>query len=393
MGRSLRIVFVAPFGIRHKSTVWARTLPLAREMNRLGHSASILVPPWDSPQDSGKLIIHNGVMLEHVALSGGLPAAVSRLLLRIRTESPDIVHIVKPRAHAGIIQWLLWQARRSCVDSPLTLLDIDDWERPWAAINRYPRYQAQFLKWQEEWGIRHADGITAASRWLVDKANQANPAAPILYLPNGVDPQSSTITRSYSLRHPPRILLISRFMEVTPAWLAEFWRALRLEVDEAVLIVAGKALHAGGETPYLMSLAEGGGGKRWANLVWLGYVHPNDLPDLYRWVDCAIFPSQNTALHRAKCSLRLATALQHGVPAIASAVGEQAGYGAGGAAHVTSPDSTPAEFAHAVAEVLKSEEYRRHLGQTATARMDSEYAWPSLAKQLDQFYRLLTSDA
>ncbi len=43
-----------------------------------------------------------------------------------------------------------------------------------------------FLDWQEEWGIRHADGITAASRWLVERAKAYAPETPILYLPNGV---------------------------------------------------------------------------------------------------------------------------------------------------------------------------------------------------------------
>ncbi len=248
---SLRIVFVAPFGLRHKSTVWARTLPMARELKRQGHHASILVPPWDSPQDSGVHIVRDGVDIVHVDIRGGVPAASARMVRSINSESPHIVHIVKPRAHAGIVQWLLWQARRASARPVRILLDIDDWEAPWAAINRYPRFQASFLSWQEEWGIRHADGISAASRWLYDRAASMAPSTPRLYLPNGIDGGSAKHRHSYALHRPPRVLLFSRFMEVGPAWLGEMWWALRRKAPDAVLYVAGRALHAGGEEPFL----------------------------------------------------------------------------------------------------------------------------------------------
>ena len=309
MSDSLRIVFVAPFGLRKKTTVWALALPLARELNRLGHSASIIVPPWDSPQDSGSLIIQAGVRLEHVTLDGGLPRISAQLLQRVLRESPDIVHIVKPRAYAGIIQWFLWQTRRSKVNTSKIVLDIDDWEKPWAAINRYPRYEAMFLQWQEEWGIRHADGITAASRWLVNKARNCTPETPILYLPNGVDLHNGSVNRNYTLHDPPRVLLLSRFVEIDSIWMGEFWRTLRHQVRDAVLLVAGRALRPGGETPYFKALAETGGSVGGSNVAWLGYVRPDELPRLYDSVDCAIFPSENTALHQAKCSVRLANVL------------------------------------------------------------------------------------
>ena len=70
--------------------------------------------------------------------------------------------------------------------TPAILLDIDDWEQAWGPINGYPATTARFLAWQEEWGIRHADGITAASRWLVERAKAYTPETPVLYLPNGV---------------------------------------------------------------------------------------------------------------------------------------------------------------------------------------------------------------
>ncbi|MCB0059972.1 MAG: hypothetical protein KDE45_23200, partial [Caldilineaceae bacterium] len=75
-----RVCFVAPFGLRQKTTIWARTLPLARELVARGWAATILIPPWDSPQDSGRRWVEDGVELVNVALGGGTPAVVRRLL-------------------------------------------------------------------------------------------------------------------------------------------------------------------------------------------------------------------------------------------------------------------------------------------------------------------------
>jgi len=192
-----RITFVAPFGLGQKTTVWARTLPLARYLASQGHTVSIVIPPWDTPADAGKQWLDNGVTLINVPLGGGTPLIAARMMRAIDATRPDIVHIVKPRAHAGLVQWWLWQRRRlemrdwrlgqSLISnpSPRIILDVDDWEQAWAAINPYPRLVARFLAWQEEWGIRHADGITAASRWLVERAQQYTPATPIIIYPTG----------------------------------------------------------------------------------------------------------------------------------------------------------------------------------------------------------------
>ena len=161
-------------------------MPLARGLVARGHQVTIVIPPWDTPADSGRAWVDGGVAVVNVRLGGGLSAILWRMMRVINQAQPDLVHIVKPRAHAGLVQWLLWQRRRLTGRGPRILLDVDDWEQAWAAINHYPPLVARFLAWQEEWGIRHADAVTAASHWLVARVKRYTPGMPVLYLPNGI---------------------------------------------------------------------------------------------------------------------------------------------------------------------------------------------------------------
>lgn len=371
-----RIVFVAPFGLQHKTTVWARTLPLAQELARQGHRATILVPPWDSPADAGRVEEARGVRVEQVSLRGGLVGTVRRMAQRVAALQPHIIHIIKPRAHAGLVHWWLWQRRSRPL--PRILLDVDDWEQAWSPINRYPWPVARFLAWQEEWGIRHADGITAASRWLEQRAQHMAPNTPRLYLPNGVNPLPTPPAARHS-PDSPRILLFSRFVEVQPAWLAAFWAALLAIQPSARLIIAGTPVHPALEAPLRAALHGA------PHITFTGYIPPAALEDLYASVDCAIFPAEPTPLQQAKCSVRLATTLLHGVPVVASAVGEQAHYGADGAAMLLSPEAAPQTFAQAVAALL-SRPPSAAARAAASQRLLRRYAWADLGHTLANFY-------
>lgn len=379
----LSLVYVAPFGLEKKTTVWARTLPLAQELVARGHRATILVPPWDSPASAGQINTWHGVAVEQMRLGGGIPTVVARLLRRIAALQPDLVHIVKPRAHAGLVQWWLWQTRRAGRPTPKVVLDVDDWEQAWAPVNGYSPPVARFLAWQEEWGIRHADAVTAASRWLMERVHSAAPQMPRLYLPNGVaapHTPGSVVSHAPQASGLPQVLYFSRFIEVPPAWMARCWTALRRALPQAELMVAGQALAPHLEEAMRRALDPIGGVR------WLGYIPRDQLANLYASATCAIFPAEPVPLHQAKCSVRLANALLQGVPVVASAVGEQNCYGAEGAAALVPADAEPETFAAAIVDILRSPGDRAALAQTAATRLLTRYAWPRLAAELEAFY-------
>lgn len=381
----LRIAFIAPFGLGQKTTVWARILPLARFLVQHGHAVTVLIPPWDTPQDAGKVWPDQGVQVVNVALSGGIPVTVGRLLRQLRRFRPQIVHIVKPRAHAGLVQWWLWQQRRLPLPAqPKILLDVDDWEQAWATINPYHPLVARFLAWQEEWGIRHADGITAASHWLVDRVQVYAPTTPVCYLPNGVAHGAWQVTNDKGPVASDQVLFFSRYVEVEPAWLAAFWCALMTLRPTAHLTVFGDPLTQGRRERFEQALLDGCP-QGAAHVTWRAYEAALT-QTLYTQSACAIFPSLATPLHEAKCSVRLATTLLHGVPVVASAVGEQAHYGAAGAAHLLPADATPAAFAAAVAQVLADPARPATLRQQGRQRLLDTYDWAKLGARLAQFY-------
>jgi len=84
--------------------------------------------------------------------------------------------------------------------------------------------------------------------------------------------------------------------------------------------------------------------------------------------------------------VRLATTLLEGVPVVASAVGEQARYGADGAARLVAADATPGEFATAVVELLEQRQEQALLTRQARAWLLSRYDWARLGEELVGFY-------
>jgi glycosyltransferase involved in cell wall biosynthesis len=181
------------------------------------------------------------------------------------------------------------------------------------------------------------------------------------------------------------ILFFTRFVEVEPQWLVNFWQTIHQHCPTARLLVAGDALQPGVAGIFQQQMQAQAAAAR--QVEWLGYVPRGQLEQIYSTVACAIFPAQEIPLLQAKCSVRLATTLLHGVPVVASAVGEQAAYGAEGAALLVEPAATPAQFAAAVLGVLQQPTQQRALVERARQRLIERYRWEQLGGQLEAFYQ------
>ena len=189
----MRIAFVAPFGLRGKGTTRARVLPLARELARRGHTVAVFVPPYDSPEDSGRRWVDESVDVINIALPGlGQGGAAWhlwlgwRLFRAVRAWRPDVAHVFKPKGPSGLAGALLWTTRRRTKDArtngvsesvvhPSSVSSTPTTGKAPAAgtMTRAPAtrpFQRRFFAWQERYGLSHADAWTVTSECLRQRA-------------------------------------------------------------------------------------------------------------------------------------------------------------------------------------------------------------------------------
>jgi hypothetical protein len=76
----MRIAMVGPFGFHPNKTMHSRALGLARSLVGRGHEVTIIMPPWQTPQEAGRQWVEDGVAVQYVSLSGGTVGTTRRLL-------------------------------------------------------------------------------------------------------------------------------------------------------------------------------------------------------------------------------------------------------------------------------------------------------------------------
>ena len=359
-------------------------MPLATQLASRGHQIRIVVPPWDSPSEADSLLLHKGVEVYRVKVRGGPLPTLIRMQRRIKECRPDIIHFVKPRAYAGISQFLAHFLKSlTAMKKPLLILDADDWEQAWTpGLNADPTL-ARFLAWQEEWGLRNCDAMSVASQWLWRRTRKISPRLPCLYLPNGVEKVDPQAGISPSAEAP--ILWVTRFVEVSPAWISRFWTHFVTLKPQSRLIVAGSPIEPGLDIPFQSALVQADlAGK---NVEFLGMVPYKELQGLYASCGCVIAPAREEAASLSKCSVKLLDSFRYGFMCVASAVGEQARFRGSSSVMFLGPDVSPEEFAVTVALRVQTRQTRYFEGKVNSESLVPN--WEFLAMKLEGFYENL----
>ncbi len=402
----MRIAFVAPFGLRVKGTTRARVLPLARELARRGHTVAVFVPPYDSPEDSGRRWVDESVDVINLALPGlGQGGAAWhvwlgwRLFRAVRAWRPDVAHVFKPKGPSGLASTLLWITRRRTKDErrmtkesvirPSSLVvDTDDWEGPggWNDDPRagYSALQRRFFTWQERYGLSHADAWTVTSECLRQRtiAFGAHPDR-IFVLHNGVEMSSSQLSATTALAtersagesashlpsaigYQPSAVLYTRFAGTRAADVVAIWARVRERMPGAALTVVGRGL--GGEERELAEMP---------GITVEGWIEPAELPGLLGRMSVAIVPWADTPSNRARHSAKVLELMAAGLPIVAYAVGELPA--TLGEAGVLVPPGDADSFAAAVTALLAVPDRAARLGAVGQTRARSVFAWDRLA--------------
>jgi len=367
-----------------------RALPMAKALVARGHRVTVLLPPWQNPQDAGRRWEEEGVAVENIALPPRAPGlfhllTALRLTRRTLALRPDVVHLFKPKAYSGLTHWLL--ARLPRARRPHLVVDTDDWEGPggWNEMGGYSPWQQRFFAWQERWGLTHADSVTVASRTLESLVWALGvPRERVWYLPNGVWNPAGAAERSAAAKGAAlhTILLYTRFFEFSVARVIALLERAREALPEARLLVVGQGLH--GEEQQLLALARDAGLE--GAVDYAGWVPPERLPETFARAALAIYPFDDTLINRTKCAVKLLDLLAAGVAVVAEAVGqnrEMIRHGETG--WLVEPGDARA-FADAVQRLLREPELRQRLGAAAAQDVRQRLAWAQLALAVERAY-------
>ena len=389
----MRIVMIGPFGLRPRGTMSVRALPLAQALVVRGHRVTLLMPPWQNPEDAGKSWDEGDVQVENVALPAGVPGwfhwrLTVALVHRAVTLEPDVIHTFKPKAYAGLAHLAL--RRRFPV-----VVDTDDWEGAggWNDLNPYPALLKRFFAWQERWGLTRAAAVTVASRALQTLIwAMGGPPERVFYLPNGCIPRPA-VPRVVEGGGRPTLLLFTRFFEYKIERLWRIVEGVRARVPGLRLVVVGKGFFA--EEEALMAQARAAGWRALegtsvspdADLVYAGLVPAEELPAHFAQADAALYPFDDTLLNRTKCPVKVLDLLAAGVPVVAEAVGQVAESIRHGETGLLVPPGDDAAFIDAVTTLLRDASLRQSLGQRAAFDARDRLAWDTLVPVAEAAYR------
>jgi glycosyltransferase involved in cell wall biosynthesis len=395
----MKIVFLAPFGIRPKGTVIARMVPLAAAMQALGHEVVIVAPPYTNPEDSGKTEELRGVVIRNIHLGPknralAAPLLAWRLFRAALGEKPDLLHLFKPKGYGGLAAMLLMLWERFGVQMPPIFLDSDDWEGR-GGINELLDYslgERYLYAFQERWLPRRMAGVTVASRELEDIYLAMGVGRErLLYLPNCVEErppgEGSRVRERYGIAaDAPVLLLYTRFFEFEQERLYQVLAGIYRRLTGVRFLVVGKGRH--GEDDQLAAAAQEKGFH--AALAVAGWVVPGELPDFLAAGDVAVYPFDDTLVNRAKCPAKLTELLCSGVPVVADRVGQIPEYLAPGLHRLLCDPGDRDEMVDKCVQLLIDKELCRKASLLGKEFILDNFSWREYAKRLGDFYMALT---
>lgn len=391
----MKIVFLAPFGIRPKGTLIARMLPLAVELQALGHQVVIVAPPYTNPEDSGTVENVRGVTIRNVRLGPrnralSVPFLAGRMFRAAMSEQPDLVHLFKPKGYGGVSAMLLLALRRFGGKMPPLLVDTDDREGKGGMneLHSYSSAERIFYQFQEQWLLSRAAAVTAASRTLQAMVlDMGLPPERVLYLPNCVEHvpagDGNEVRRKLGISvEAPVVLLYTRFFEFSQDKLHSVCADIRRQVPGVRFLVIGKGAH--GEENLLVEYCrtEGFGDA----LALAGWLQPAEIPAYLAAADVAIYPFSDTLINRSKCPAKLTEIVRAGVPVVADRVGQLTEYVKPGISGILCDPDNWQEMSAAVVVLLYDRDAARMLGAAGRAYLLETFSWSKYAARLYELY-------
>jgi glycosyltransferase involved in cell wall biosynthesis len=392
----LKIAMIGPFAFKPKGTVSVRAFFIARALAKRGHTVTILMPPYDNLDDSGRIWAEDGVRLENMTIRRNdtwhqlvVPARMAR---RASGLDPDVVHLFKPIGYSGLAGlYLRWFSGRPLV------LDTDDWEGTggWNDVNPYPPLWKWLFDWQERWMARHADAVTVVSRTLQEQVTGfgVDPAR-IVYLPNGPDArlrqqaevsdeQVAGVRESLGVGDAPLALYLGHIPIGTDLDLAlDALNLLRDRLPEARLVIAG----VGEGLPGLRAQAQRL--RLQGRVVFPGWIEPEQAHVYVASADAIVNPYRDSLINRSKCAGKMILGMAMGKAVVTSKLGQNLEYIEDGRSGVLTEPGDARDLARGLLSVLSDPAWAAELGRNARRRVWERFDWDRRVDEVGRAYRI-----
>ncbi|OQY46801.1 MAG: hypothetical protein B6242_06790 [Anaerolineaceae bacterium 4572_78] len=428
----MNIVMIGPFGLKVKSTMRERALPMAKALLKKGYAVTLVIPSWDNPEDAGKHWLDENVEIVSIPLpkKKGILFHItlaSWLVHYALEKEPDVIHLFKPKAYSGLAHVTLYMLRKLDRHQAKLIVDEDDWEQAWNEINDYSFAEKKLFAWQEPWGLCHADRITVASKELIGMVEELGVQShKIHYVPNGIrhmekpyvenpvliweiemrkmvsnghiyrHPRTKGVTpvsynqsnptiqirKKYNLMGKPVVLLYTRFVEFTLTDLLTVIIALNQRLPTAHWLIVGEGFF--GEEKELAKMADRHGVAD--KLIFTGWVPQKDLPYYFATANVAFYPYVDTLINRTKCSVKLLDLLTAGVPVVASQVGQNIEYIVHGKTGVLIPPHDLDVMTEALITILTNFDLQLKFGEATVEYVNKMFNWDKLVAEVEAAY-------
>lgn len=370
---------VGSFGLRPYQTMGTRALRLAQELVQIGHQVTIIMPPWQTPEEQDRNWIERGVRIHYVRLRFGPLAQTWRMIRIIHSLKPDVLHGFKPKGHVGIVLlwfWLVAKHRMRIV------LDTDDWEGRggWNDLAGYSVWLKKIFAWQEIVGLRSAHAVTVASVALLHEVARIRGAeAHICYVPNGSGIQAPVATKGLKKYD---IVVYSRFFEFSIERLFTTLRLIESLRPKTSILFIGAPLRSVDAAILDRLVHEQPLGE---NITRAGWVEREQLAGLLQSARCAIYLLDDTFLNATKCPVKLVDLLTVGLPVVADRVGEAASMIHDGQTGLLVHSGNSEAMASATVRLLNDQNFAEQLGQAAQNDVQ-RLSWSVSAQKISHLY-------
>jgi len=398
----MNVVMIGPFAFKPKSTVSARALLIGQALVKRGHQVTILMPPYDNLDDSGRTWTQEGISLENMVLPRDdtwhrivVPLRMARRALALR---PDVVHLFKPIGYsglAGVYLRRLYHGPLQRAHCPL-VLDTDDWEGTggWTDVNPYPPLLKRLFPWQERWLALHADAVTVASRALETQVwgFGVDPAS-VAYLPNGPDPalrdqppataeQQAEVRARLGVGDAPLAIYIGHIPRGSDMDLAiDAMACLAANLPQARLVIAG----LGDGLPDLQARAHSLGIPD--RVIFPGWIPREEVPLYVAAADISVNPYRDTLINRSKCAVKGVIAMAMGKAVVSTRVGQNLEYIEDGRSGLLTEPGDATALAQALLAVLSNRDLAAELGRSARQRIWTKFDWDLRAGLVEGLYQ------